>query len=243
MDNRGSDPMDRYIRKIEKKQKRRKAAMMAVFCVSIAVIASSTGFFLGRVTGVVEQETENSVVASAVPEPGKNESDTARKTAQARPQEEIRNIDLVYVNYDEEYKRMTELIEEKTGKKMPKKDYPEQEKPYSGEVVYYDTSYSNYESSEMIVSPPGSKDVLVELRDTIVGKLIMQIYIRAGDPRRVCVPAVKARVRFWCGEKWYGLEHYFSGESSDSTSKDDEKIADFQNGNIKYVITYIDKGK
>lgn len=243
MNNRDSDPMGRYIRKIEKKQKRRKAAMRAVFCVSIAVIASSVGFFMGRVTGVVDQETEHSAVTSSAPETGKNESDTARQTAQNRPKEEIRNIDIVYKNYDtEEYRKLTELIEEKTGKKFPKNDYPEQEKPSSGEVVYYDTSYSNYDSSEMIVSPPGSKDVLVELRDTIVGKLIMQIYIRAGDPRRVHVPAVKARVRFWCGEKWYGLEHYFYGESSDGASKDDEKIADFQNGNIKYVITYIDKG-
>ncbi len=257
MYNRDSDPMGRYIRKIDKKEKQRRTAILAIFCVTITVIASSAGFCLGRITSKEHQGTERSVVDTVsfetykyTPETNKNGLDKAQQEARDRivanrlkeaaanrAKEDIRNINIVY----KDYSGMIEQIG--LGKESPKCDYPEQDKPHCGEVIYYNTSYSNYEYSEMTVSPPGSKDLLVELRDTISGGAIMKIYVCAGDTITVRVPAVQANVVFWCGEKWYGADHYFSGESGDMMVKCDENIADFQNGNIKYVISYIDNGK
>ncbi len=272
MNNRSSDTLDKYIRKIERKKRRRRTAILAVFCISISVLASSIGFFLGMVTSSEHQITEQDKLEST--------ADVARSEAVTQYTSEINvngfdkaqaashaRVAANKVREAEEYQRKhggTEQSSQTETKKQEEKgtiqisleykdyraillqagfgdenelhDQPEVsvvDEPDSGEVVYFDVSYINFDVVPITVTAPEEEDILFELKETITNNVFMALYVQAGDTVTVNIPAVRAEAWITGGKVWRGYDHNFKH----SVWHGKGEAVDHQNGSVTYVVT------
>lgn len=113
-------------------------------------------------------------------------------------------------------------------------DWVEEEKPYSGKVLYYDVSYDTCDISMITVTAPSEEDIVVTLRSTITDKTVVAFYVQAGETTTVKIPAINYYTYVTGGKNWCGYQHGFKISVWHGS---DNEILNCSNKEVEYIIS------
>lgn len=110
--------------------------------------------------------------------------------------------------------------------KEPEIEYEEVEKPANGTVSHnYDPYSAN--TSVMEVQLPTYKDntyYYIKLVNPSTDETVQSIFLYPGESKEFSVPCGKYKLKYACGDKWYGYEHLFGPYGGYSKS---DELLDF----------------
>ena len=108
--------------------------------------------------------------------------------------------------------------------KEPEFEYEEVEKPANGTLSHnYDPYSSN--TSVLEVQLPTYKDntyYYIKLVNPTTDETVQSIFLHPGESKEFNVPCGKYKLKYACGDKWYGYEHLFGPDGG--YSKSDELL-------------------
>ena len=110
----------------------------------------------------------------------------------------------------------------------PKIEYEEVEKPANGTLSHTYDTYSANTSVLKIELPTNESNhyYYIKLINPTTGETVQSVFLHPGQSKEFSVPCGNFKLRYACGDKWYGYEHLFGPYGGYSES---EEFIEFTN--------------
>lgn len=121
--------------------------------------------------------------------------------------------------------------------KEPEIEYEEVEKPANGTLSHTYDPYSANTSVLKIELPSYESDnyYYIKLINPTTGETVQSVFLHPGQSKEFPVPCGEFKLRYACGDKWYGYEHLFGPYGGYSGSN---KLLDFTNEYGQTITLY-----